>query len=116
MSYKSKDIVIGKVIRTGLKYAIVETKDKANFIIYKQEVSDYPRSKVNDILRLNDIINFVVLKFDETTNKGVASFKRNHPTFMDTPFLYRLKETPSGFKNLKEFTFQTIINDNSKSQ
>ncbi|WP_036452768.1 hypothetical protein [Mycoplasma buteonis] len=108
MNYQPKDVVTAKVIRTGSKFVVLETKEGIKFIIYKNEITDYVKTKIQDILKVKDIINFVVLKYDTTRKTGVGSFKRNHPTFMDTPFIYRLKETPSGFENLIKNTLESL--------
>ncbi|RIV16343.1 S1 RNA-binding domain-containing protein [Mycoplasmopsis gallopavonis] len=118
MEYKTKEIAEGKITRTGKKFAVVETDDQVSFIINKQEVSDFPKTRVYEVLKLNDRINFVVLKYSDDNSYNYASFKRNHPSFMNGPFTYSLKSTEKGFRNLYSHTISFIekLNLNSKNE
>ncbi|VEU70268.1 S1 domain-containing protein [Mycoplasmopsis glycophila] len=108
MEYKNRDIVVGKVLQVGKKFAVLETKDAARFLIYRNEISDFHKHKATDILFPNDIVNFVVLSFNNSKRQGVGSFKLNHPNYMYSPFVYKLKETRSGFRNLLNYTMGSV--------
>ncbi|WP_406613695.1 hypothetical protein ACJA23_02510 [Mycoplasma corogypsi] len=98
--YKAKDVAFGKVTRTGQKYITVETKEGALFTIKKNEISDNKRHRINDLIKLKDSINFIVISYEIESKTGFGSFKKNHPNYQDNPFKYFLKETPGGFDQL----------------
>ncbi|MFV8499665.1 hypothetical protein ACNQ1M_01040 [Mycoplasma sp. VS424B] len=114
--YKVGQVVTAKVTRTGSKFALLEDKNNSKFIIYKNEVTDFYKMQVYDILQVKDIVNFVVIGYDQNTNQYIGSFKRNHPNFLKSEQYFsnsknrknELKETKNGFANLREFTLSYI--------
>ncbi|WP_416756560.1 hypothetical protein ACM0IS_01670 [Mycoplasma aquilae ATCC BAA-1896] len=114
--YKVGQVVTAKVTRTGSKFALLEDKNNSKFIIYKNEVTDFYKMQVYDILQVKDIVNFVVTGYDQNTNQYIGSFKRNHPNFLKSEQYFsnsknrknELKETKNGFANLREFTLSYI--------
>ncbi|MFV8414238.1 hypothetical protein ACNQ17_00245 [Mycoplasma sp. Sp48II] len=114
--YKVGQVVTAKVTRTGSKFALLEDKNNSKFIIYKNEVTDFYKMQVYDILQVKDIVNFVVIGYDQNTNQYIGSFKRNHPNFLKSEQYFsnsknrknELKETKNGFTNLREFTLSYI--------
>ncbi|MFV8470580.1 hypothetical protein ACNQ2O_03160 [Mycoplasma sp. AA7A] len=114
--YKVGQVVTAKVTRTGSKFALLEDKNNSKFIIYKNEVTDFYKMQVYDILQVKDIVNFVVIGYDQNTNQYIGSFKRNHPNFLKSDQYFsnsknrrnELKETKNGFANLREFTLSYI--------
>ncbi|MBN4084333.1 RNA-binding protein [Mycoplasma sp. CSL10166] len=107
MENKYPKIKIGKVQKVFNDYAIIQTKELEKFVIFKNEITDFNRN-INNILRQNDLINFVVLSFNSEKNEGKGSFKRNHTNELNNRIIYKLKETPGGFKNLLSFTLANI--------
>ncbi|MFV8468398.1 hypothetical protein ACNQ2K_01865 [Mycoplasma sp. VS292A] len=114
--YKVGQVVTAKVTRTGSKFALLEDKNNSKFIIYKNEVTDFYKMQVYDILQVKDIVNFVVIGYDQNTNQYIGSFKRNHPNFLKSEQYFsnsknrknELKETKNGFANLRGFTLSYI--------
>ncbi|QKT05493.1 RNA-binding protein [Mycoplasma sp. OR1901] len=110
MENKCPQIKIGKVQKVFNDYVIIQTKEMEKFVIFKNEITDFNRN-INSILRQNDLINFVVLSFNKEKNEGKGSFKRNHTNELNNRVIYKLKETPSGFKNLLSYTLANISNN-----
>ncbi|SJZ42813.1 hypothetical protein [Mycoplasmopsis verecunda] len=117
LTYYNGQIVTAKVIRTGSKFTLLEDKDKNKFIIYKNEITDFRNIQINDILQIRDIVNFVVIGYDQDTKQYIGSFKKNHPNFLRSERYYslarspknELKETKNGFNNLIKFTLSYIL-------
>ncbi|WLP85883.1 RNA-binding protein [Mycoplasma seminis] len=112
LTYKNGQVASAKVIRAGTKFVLLEDKYKNIFIIHKNEITDFYKLQIHDILKLKEIINFIVIGYDEKTNQYIGSFKRNHPNFLKSEqyFVFtryhknELKETKNGFANLQQFT------------
>ncbi|EFF41855.1 hypothetical protein [Mycoplasmopsis alligatoris] len=107
MIYKPNSVAYGTITTLNEKEIIATTKDGCNFIITKNNITDW---KVNSLLsefKIGEKINFIVLK-QESKKQGIASFKLNHPQFSRSPFEYDLEETAGGFKQLKLSVEQTI--------
>ncbi|MFV8401258.1 hypothetical protein [Mycoplasma sp. 005V] len=122
--YKVGQVVTAKVTKTGSKFAILEDKNSNKFIIYKNEITDFYKMQVYDILQVKDIVNFIVIGYDQNTNQYIGSFKTNHPNFLKSEQYFsnsknrrnELKETKSGFANLKEYTLSYIDPENLTSE
>ncbi|QGZ97844.1 RNA-binding protein [Mycoplasma sp. NEAQ87857] len=108
IKYKPNDVLNGRVKTIGSKYIKVELKNGAVFCITKNEITDFQKTKINQIINVNDHISFVVINFNPKYNMGNGSFKRNHPNYRRNPFNYGIKETKNGFKNLFEHTIHTL--------
>ncbi|QCZ36590.1 RNA-binding protein [Mycoplasma nasistruthionis] len=118
--YKVGEVASAKVIKTGSKFAVVMNKFKTKFVIYKNEVSDFNKNKVNEVLKVGDYINFIVLHFDKSKNHGIGSFKQNHPNYLNKQQTktkskkkapLKLQETANGFNNLIKHTIESVLLD-----
>ncbi|WP_458798008.1 hypothetical protein [Mycoplasma sp. HF14] len=116
LMYKTGQVVTAKVTKTGSKFALLEDKLNNKIIIYRNEITDFYKTQVYDVLQVRDIVNFVIIGFDATTQQYIGSFKKNHPNFLKSEQYFtssksrknELKETKNGFDNLKAFTLSYL--------
>ncbi|QNM93877.1 RNA-binding protein [Mycoplasma sp. Pen4] len=121
INYKQGDVATGKVIKTGLKFIVVQDRFSNEFIIYKKEVTDYIKNKLTDIFTQGEIINFIVLSYNPKKSQGQGSFKRNHPNHVKRDVICNikkcaeLKETSSGFANLYTHMMSSLEENNESN-
>ena len=101
MKYKKNDIVKGKV--TGIEdYGIfVLLDDNITGLIHISEISSAFVRNVSDYVEIGEIIYAKVLETDEENRKVKLSLKR-FENQNDTKKLHPIKETESGFAELKK--------------
>lgn len=106
MAIKEGSVVRGRV--TGIKpYGVfVKINNETNGLIHISELTDSFVKDINDFVKLDEVIRVKVLELDEETNNAKLSLKQAqnyYSRFLDKRNQKNktIKETPSGFHNLK---------------
>lgn len=110
---KEGSVVRGKV--TGIQpYGVfVKLKDNMNGLIHISELTDSYVRDVNDYVKVGQMVRVKVLEINPETNNAKLSLKqaRNYYTYFQEKQRRKknkIKETPSGFKNLGKMLNQLI--------
>ncbi|UUM20611.1 RNA-binding protein [Mycoplasma sp. 2045] len=110
LGYKTGDVASAKIITSGSKFIKLHDKYGNSFLIYRKDITDFTHHQMSDLFLIGDIINFIVLNFDNNKKQGLGSFKKNHPNHQGKDFYKRekyyneLKATKNGFRNLINYT------------
>ncbi|QZE12603.1 hypothetical protein [Mycoplasma sp. Ms02] len=97
----SSNVGFGVVIDVASNYILVKNKNQKVYKIEKSDLSDWRAIDPVSLFKTGDKINFVIVDEAKNDKVGKASFKLNHPNFAIGIFKHNIKETASGFKNLK---------------
>lgn len=110
---KEGSVVRGRV--TGIQpYGVfVKLKDNMNGLIHISELTDSYVRDVRDYVKIGQMVRVKVLEINPETNNARLSLKqaRNYYTYFQEKKRLsnnRIKETPSGFKNLSKMLKRLI--------
>ncbi len=105
---KKGDVLNGLVKNINSHGIIVWSFNGMKFFVPSNLITDFTKSRLDNIFEINQKINFVVESIDLDMQTGVGNFKINHPLHSRTPFKNKIKPTKNGFKKLKDSVLKLI--------
>ncbi|MGY6172426.1 S1 RNA-binding domain-containing protein [Candidatus Mycoplasma pogonae] len=111
---KENQVVKGKVKSISDKYFWVDLEDDYQGVIFVNEISDYFVSDINKVVTIGDIISLKVLTVNHKNKKSTLSYKAIRPKYQKSAYIYLIKPTAKGFKNLKKHAEEEINNEEIK--